>query len=60
MKTKNCPICGTGALKKEIGTEPFEYKGKLGTIPNYVTYACAECGEAVVDNVTAKNGLRGW
>jgi len=54
MKIKKCPVCGIGTLKKRIENEPFEYKGKQITIPNYITYACAECGEAVVDPITLK------
>jgi len=38
MKTKNCPICGAGKLKKRIGKEPFEYKGERIMIPDYVAY----------------------
>lgn len=54
MKTKICPICGAGKLKKKVGTETFEYKGETLTIPNYVTYMCKECGETIVDRVTLK------
>ena len=54
MKARNCPICGAGKMKKKVMTEPFEYKGETVEIPNYVTYACAECGEAIVDRVTLK------
>ncbi|KAF0183097.1 MAG: HTH-type transcriptional regulator / antitoxin for MqsR toxin [Nitrospirae bacterium] len=54
MKDQKCPICGTGSLRKEIGAETFEYKGKSISIPNYVTYACDACGEAIVDNNTMK------
>ena len=54
MKTKNCPICGASNLKKKVGTETFEYKGETVEIPNYVTYACNECGESIVDSVTLK------
>jgi len=54
MKAQRCPVCGAGVLEKKIRTETFEYKGKTKKIPNYVTYACAECGEAVVDNATLK------
>jgi len=54
MKTKNCPICGAGKLKKKVGAESFEYKGETKTIPNYVTYACNECGESIVDSATLK------
>jgi HTH-type transcriptional regulator/antitoxin MqsA len=50
MKKQKCPICGAGVLDKKIGTELFEYKGETLRIPNYVTYACSECGEAIVDN----------
>ena len=54
MKAKKCPICGVGVLEKKIETETFEYKGETQKLPNSVTYACAECGEAVVDNATLK------
>ncbi len=54
MKAQKCPICGAGKLKKRIGKETFEYKGESITIPNYVTYECAECGEAIVDNASLK------
>lgn len=54
MKAQKCPICGAGKLKKKIGTESFEYKGETLAIPNYVTYACAECEEAIVDSATLK------
>jgi len=54
MEAQNCTICGAGSLKKKIGTETFEYKGETITIPNYVTYACAKCGESIVDNATLK------
>lgn len=54
MKAQKCPICGAGSLKKKIGTESFEYKGTTKTIPNYITYSCAECGEAIVDSATLK------
>ena len=54
MEARKCPICGAGLLKKKIGTESFEYKGKTKKIPNYVTYACSECGEAIVDSATLK------
>lgn len=53
-KMVKCPVCGAGKLKKKIGTEAFEYKGETVEIPNYVTYACAECGESIVDSVTLK------
>jgi YgiT-type zinc finger domain-containing protein len=49
-----CPVCGTGRLKKKVGTEVFEYKGETMTIQNYVTYVCSECGEAIVDSGTLK------
>ena len=54
MKARKCPICGAGKLKKKVGTESFKYKGETKTIPNYVTYACNECGEAIVDSTTLK------
>lgn len=54
MKAQKCPICGAGSLKKKVGAESFEYKGETRTIPNYVTYACSKCGEAIVDRATLK------
>ncbi len=54
MKAQECPVCGAGTLKKKIGTQTFEYKGEITTIPNYVTYACTKCDEAIVDNTTLK------
>jgi len=53
-KMVKCPVCGAGKLKKKVGTESFEYKGETKTIPNYVTYVCSECGEAIVDSATLK------
>jgi HTH-type transcriptional regulator / antitoxin MqsA len=50
MKNEQCPVCGQGMLKKQVGNETFEYKGCSITIPNYVTYSCSECGESIVDN----------
>jgi len=54
MEAQKCPICGAGKLKKKNGPETFEYKGESITIPDYVTYVCAECGEAIVDNSSLK------
>jgi HTH-type transcriptional regulator/antitoxin MqsA len=51
MKAQKCPICGVGVMEKKIGTELFEYKGETLPIPNYVTYVCNKCEEAIVDNV---------
>lgn len=54
MEAQKCPICGAGSLKKKMGTETFEYKGETLAVPGYVTYACAKCGESIVDKVTLK------
>jgi len=54
MKAQKCPICGAGALKKEVKTETFTYKGESKDIPNYITWSCSECGEAIVDNESLK------
>ena len=54
MEAQECPICGVGKLKKKIGAETFEYKGKRITIPNYAIYECAKCGEAVVDSAALR------
>ncbi|MDZ7700060.1 MAG: type II toxin-antitoxin system MqsA family antitoxin [Deltaproteobacteria bacterium] len=55
MKRQKCPICGAGVLTKRVGTENFEYKGQTLTVPDYVTYACNECGEAIVDPATLRS-----
>lgn len=54
MKAQECPICGAGGLQKTVSTEKFEYKGKELFIPDYVSYECSECGEAVVAPETLK------
>ncbi|MEN6420909.1 MAG: YgiT-type zinc finger protein [Smithella sp.] len=54
MKTQKCPICGSGFLKEEVKTATFTYQGKSKKIPDYITWACSECGEAIVDNETLK------
>lgn len=54
MTAQKCPICGVGSLKKEVKTEVFEYKGETKEVPNYITWACSECGEAIVDNKSLK------
>jgi HTH-type transcriptional regulator/antitoxin MqsA len=54
MKTRKCPICGAGGLKKTVGTETFEYKGQEISIPDYMTYVCPGCQEAIVDPETLK------
>lgn len=54
MKAQKCPICGAGSLKKEVKTETFTYKGESKDIPNYITWSCSECGEAIVDNESLK------
>lgn len=54
MKAQKCPICGAGSLKKEVKTETFTYKGENKDIPDYITWACSECGEAIVDNESLK------
>ncbi len=58
MKAQKCPVCSVGTLKKEVGTETFEYKGMTTTVPNYVTHKCDECGEAIVDKATLKESGR--
>jgi len=54
MKEQKCPICGAGVLKKKVEKELFEYKGKTLSVPDYIVYACDECGEAVVDQETLR------
>jgi len=54
MQAQRCPICDKGTLKKEVVSEPFEYKGQKITIPDYIKYRCNKCGEAIVDNGTLR------
>jgi HTH-type transcriptional regulator / antitoxin MqsA len=54
MKARKCPICGAGKLKKTVSTETFEYKGQEILIPDYITYVCPGCREAIVDPETLK------
>lgn len=54
MKEDTCPICDKGTLKKQVKDKVFKYKGESITIPGYVTYNCAVCGDAVVDNGTLR------
>jgi HTH-type transcriptional regulator/antitoxin MqsA len=54
MKAQKCPICGAGGLQKTVSTEPFEYKGQEILIPDYISYVCPKCGEAIVDPETLK------
>jgi YgiT-type zinc finger domain-containing protein len=58
MISQKCPICGAGFLERKVKTEVFNYKGRTKEIPNYIVYACAECGEAIVDNETLKESGR--
>ncbi len=55
MEAERCPICGQGALKKEVKDEVFEYGGSSITIPDYIVYRCNVCHEAIVDNETLKS-----
>lgn len=54
MKNQKCPICGEGPLMQKIKDKAFEYKGSFLTVPNYMTYECGACGEAIVDNACLK------
>lgn len=54
MNEQKCPICGVGFLKKKVIEENFEYKGKTLSVPDYIVYACGECGEAIVDQETLR------
>ena len=58
MRPQKCPVCGVGTLKKEVGSKTFEYKDETTIIPNYITYKCHECGEAIVDKGTLKESGR--
>jgi HTH-type transcriptional regulator/antitoxin MqsA len=58
MRAQKCPICGVGTLRKEVGSETFEYKGMTTTVSNYITYKCDECGEAIVDKTTLRESGR--
>jgi HTH-type transcriptional regulator / antitoxin MqsA len=58
MKAQKCPVCGTGTLKKQIGTEVFKYKGESLSIPGFITYECNDCGESIVDNQSLKDARK--
>lgn len=58
MKTYACPICGVGVMKKQTGTQTFEYKGEATTISNYEAWVCGQCKEAVVDGATLQESGR--
>jgi HTH-type transcriptional regulator / antitoxin MqsA len=58
MKDNNCPICGRGALKKEVVEEKLAYKGETITIPDYVVYKCDVCNETIVDKGTLKTSAK--
>ena len=49
-----CPVCGAGELEKKTVEEQFTYKGAALTVPDYVVYECAACGEALVDPASSK------
>jgi HTH-type transcriptional regulator/antitoxin MqsA len=49
-----CPVCGAGELTAKTIDERFTYKGQEMTVPDYVIYECAECGEALVEPASAK------
>ena len=55
MKRNTCPVCGKGALNKELIEERFEYKGQSISIPNYLVYKCDACNETIVDKGTLKS-----
>lgn len=58
MKSRKCPLCGVGTLKRHVGSETFHYKGEALTVPDYVVYTCGECGEALVDKATLRESGR--
>lgn len=53
-----CPVCGAGALAQKVVEEVFTYKGQTLTVPDYVVYECAACGEAVVDPASSKRASK--
>src|SRR4030065_827609 len=55
MKRNTCPVCGKGALNKELIEERFEYKDQSISIPNYLVYKCDACKETIVDKGTLKS-----
>lgn len=54
MKSKMCPICGTGKLEKKVFDKDFEYKGHKITVPGYTVHECDDCEESIVDPQTLK------
>lgn len=57
-EVSQCPICGHADVRKKVGIETFEYKGKKFDCPNYITYECQSCGEEIVDKKTLKESGR--
>jgi HTH-type transcriptional regulator / antitoxin MqsA len=53
-----CPVCGAGELEKKTVEERFTYKGETLTVPDYVVYECAACGEALVDPASSKRSSK--
>ena len=53
-----CPVCGAGALEQKVVEEVFTYKGQTLTVPDYVVYECASCGEAVVNPASSQRASK--
>lgn len=60
VEGSTCPICGGGALHKNVGEVTFSYKGESISFNNYVSHVCDSCGEdflAPGDNVACEKEL---
>ena len=53
-----CPVCGAGELERKTVEEQFSYKGEALTVPDYVVFECASCGEAVIDPASSKRASK--
>ena len=51
---KECPICGSSKIKRDVRDTIFEYKGKKITIKQPGFY-CDECGEAFYNSEDIKS-----
>ncbi len=49
-----CPLCGGGKLEEKVVEERFTYKGQSLVVPDYHVLECPVCGEAVVQQESAR------
>lgn len=47
-----CPSCGQGTLARNVIDESFEYKEQKLIVSDYPIYACNDCQEEFIDEIT--------